>query len=283
MEIISFTGKSGTGKSFNAARVCRMNNIEAIIDDGLLIYKGAIVAGRSAKRCSSKAAAMRTALFDNEEHRKEVQDKLAEISPARLMVIGTSDHMVDWITDALGLHRADRRMYITDVTTENEREIAGKSRNEDGEHAIPVPMAQIKRDFAGYFINPMRFLRSMTMEGGDSDRTVVRPTFSYRGKFEISEQVIEDIINIAAEKHKGCFHVLNFYHNANAANFNVIIDVRIRKIPGISRHCILFQKEVCNVIEKMTSFSIGNVNIQITDIAFQLKDLESWRKSPYSG
>mgnify|MGYP004630530181 CR=1 FL=1 len=40
MEIYSFTGKSGTGKSYSAARICREKHIDAIIDDGLLIYRG---------------------------------------------------------------------------------------------------------------------------------------------------------------------------------------------------------------------------------------------------
>ena len=45
MEIYSFTGKSGTGKSYSAARICREKHIDAIIDDGLLIYRGGIAAG----------------------------------------------------------------------------------------------------------------------------------------------------------------------------------------------------------------------------------------------
>ena len=128
MEIISFTGKSGTGKSYNAIRVCRENNIDAIIDDGLLIYKGRIVAGSSAKKCELKAAAMRTALFNYEDQRKAVQEKLAELQPERLMVIGTSERMADWITDALELPRASRRIHIEDVTTEEDRQKANESR-----------------------------------------------------------------------------------------------------------------------------------------------------------
>ncbi len=87
MEIYSFTGKSGTGKSYSAARICREKHIDAIIDDGLLIYRGGIAAGRSAKECSSKAAAMRTALFNYDDHREEVRKKLLELNPDKLMVM----------------------------------------------------------------------------------------------------------------------------------------------------------------------------------------------------
>lgn len=279
MEIISFSGKSGTGKSYVAGKVCRDYDIDAIIDDGLLIYKGTIVAGRSAKECESRAAAMRTALFNYEDHRREVQNRLMELRPKRLLVIGTSDRMVDWILRALELPEADRRIYITDINTEEERALAKSIRMEKGEHAIPVPVGQLRRSFAGYVMNPSRIFRRPFADEEASERTVVRPPFSYYGKFEISEQVIDDIITIAARRHKGCFSVLNSYHNGNESNFNVMISVRIRKYPGAGRHCIMFQTEVSQVLAKMTSFSIGNVNVQIEDVEIRKPRNESRRNS----
>ena len=44
MKVASFTGKSGTGKSFQATALAQRRGFDAIIDDGLLIYKGQIVA-----------------------------------------------------------------------------------------------------------------------------------------------------------------------------------------------------------------------------------------------
>lgn len=280
MEIISFTGKSGTGKSYSAAKICREQGIEAIIDDGLLIYKGGIAAGRSAKECTSKAAAMRTALFNYEDHRQEVREALRRLHPKKLMVIGTSDRMVNWITDALELKRADRRMYIEDFTTEEQRRVAGEHRMQDGEHAIPVPMGQLKRDFAGYILNPSRFFRSRAMqEEAGRERTIVRPPFSYSGKFEISEQAIGDLIHIAADNHRGCIKVQNFYHNGKVSGFNLVIEIRIRRFPGAGRHCILFQKEVAESLRKMTSFSLGHVNIRIKDIYMKRNRKEEKRRA----
>lgn len=63
MKIVSFTGKSGTGKSYQATALAQSRGFDAIIDDGLLIYKGQIVAGTSAKKCASKAAAMEDCAF----------------------------------------------------------------------------------------------------------------------------------------------------------------------------------------------------------------------------
>ena len=91
MYIISFTGKSGTGKSYQAMKISRDMSIDAIIDDGLLIYHNRVVAGRSAKRCKSKAEAMRTTLFNYDEHKRDVKLKLSLLSPKKIMILGTSD------------------------------------------------------------------------------------------------------------------------------------------------------------------------------------------------
>ena len=42
MDVYTLAGKSGTGKSFHAMNLCRKYNIEAIIDDGLFIYKNIV-------------------------------------------------------------------------------------------------------------------------------------------------------------------------------------------------------------------------------------------------
>jgi len=271
MEIISFTGKSGTGKSYQATKLSRKLGVDAIIDDGLLIYHGRIVAGSSAKKCVSKAAAMRTALFNYPANREAVQKALRKYRPARLLILGTSDRMVDWITDTLELPRADRRIYIDDVTTEEERRIAGRSRHQMGEHVIPVPMVQLKRDFAGYFMNPVRLLKNMTMDDTEQqgERTVMRPAYSYYGRFEISENVLEDIIMIASGKYRSILKVTNFFNNRNSSALDIILVLNVRTADGLMDKCEALQRELKEVIEQMTAFSVNHINIQIKDIAYR--------------
>lgn len=276
MKIISFTGKSGTGKSFQATAIAQTRNIDAIIDDGLLIYKGQIIAGRSAKRSKSKSAAMRIALFNYEDHRNEVVNALLENSPEKLMIIGTSDRMVNMIAETLGLHEPEERLYIEDFTTEEEREIASESRNVQGEHVIPAPMGQLRRDFSGYVMNPIKRFMDKA-KGNESianteedvndpeDRTVVRPQYSYFGKFTISEQVLRDIINLTAEKYADSITVLGRMGNGKQQNMNVTIDVRVVKNSKAIDTCLAYQKDVHTVIEEMTSFSVDSVNVRIKD------------------
>lgn len=64
------------------------------------------------------------------------------------------------IAERVGLPPVSTKIRIEDVTSEREREIAWESRRNEGKHTIPVPTLQLKRDFAGYFLDPVRFLRS---------------------------------------------------------------------------------------------------------------------------
>lgn len=287
MRIVSFTGKSGTGKSYQATSLAQRRGFDAIIDDGLLIYKGQIVAGTSAKKCASKAAAMRTALFNYEEHRNEVKSALVRYQPKTLMIIGTSDRMTNIIAEQLGLHEPEERIYIEDVTTEEERAEAAHHRNDEGEHVIPAPVAQLRRDFAGYFMNPLKLIRDRARgnavagrpdreeDDGPADRTVVRPQFSYYGKFSISEQVIRDIIRIAALKYEDTLVVADRMSNGRQNNMSVTIDVRAVKDQGSVDKCVAFQRDVHEAISNMTAFTIDSVNVRISDIALGYEDLHS--------
>ena len=68
MKVYTLTGKSGTGKSYQAINLCKEKNIESIIDDGLFIYRNRVEAGISAKRQKTLVGAIKTALFTLDEH-----------------------------------------------------------------------------------------------------------------------------------------------------------------------------------------------------------------------
>jgi uncharacterized alkaline shock family protein YloU len=287
MKVASFTGKSGTGKSFQATALAQSRGFDAIIDDGLLIYKGRIVAGSSAKKCASKAAAMRTALFNYEDHRESVKEAIRHYDPEALMIIGTSDRMTDIVAEQLGIGPIGERIYIEDVTTEEEREIARHFRQDEGEHVIPAPVGQLRRDFAGYFMDPIKHFIDRARgnavhpgirreeDEGPNDRTVVRPTFSYSGSFTISEQVIRDIIRIAAEKYESHLAVVDRMNNGKQTNMSVTIDVMAVRDPDSVDMCIALQKDVFTALAEMTAFTIESVNVRIRDIVRDADEMHS--------
>ena len=225
---------------------------------------------------------MRTALFNYEDHREEVKEALERYRPVALMIIGTSDRMTDIVASQLGLQAPEERIYIEDVTTEEERQIAAHYRIDEGEHVIPAPVGQLRRDFAGYFMDPIKkfidkargnAVEEEEEEGddGSDDRTVVRPTFSYFGSFSISEQVIRDIIRIAAEKYDTHLVVVDRMNNGKQTNMSVTIDVMAVRDPASVDKCIELQRDVYDTLATMTAFTIESVNVRIRDI---VKDRE---------
>ena len=135
----AFIGPSGTGKSYRAQMVAGEKGIEYIIDDGLLIKGNQVLAGISAKKAPTKIETVKNALFINEERKEEMQKVIKKNRIDKILILGTSDGMVDKIAANLGLSAISERIYISEVATEEEMETARKIRVTQGKHVIPVP------------------------------------------------------------------------------------------------------------------------------------------------
>ena len=103
MEVYTLVGKSGTGKSFHSMNLCKRLGIEAIIDDGLFIYKNRVIAGTSAKKENTYIGAVKTALFHKDENRDQVAEAIKRENPESILILGTSDGMVNKIMARLGI------------------------------------------------------------------------------------------------------------------------------------------------------------------------------------
>ncbi len=267
MKVYSLTGKSGTGKSYQAMNLCNEENIESIIDDGLFIYHSRVEAGISAKRQKTHVGAIKTALFTQDAHQQDVASRIRELSPDSILIIGTSDRMADKIVARLGLPPVSRRIHIEDITTEEERETAEKQRIGQGKHVIPVPTLQLKRDFAGYFMDPLRIFRGGLFEGDrQSERTVVRPTFSYMGDFFISDSVITDIAVCVGRESSGIAKVMKVYENTAPDALDVDVKIAVDSNARFWDVALDFQKALAEQIEYMTAFNVVRVDVEIKAI-----------------
>ena len=265
MKVYTLTGKSGTGKSFQAMNLCREYNIESIIDDGIFIYHNRVMAGTSAKREKTKVGAIKAAMFIRSEQRDEVRRSIGSVKPESILVIATSDKMADEICEQLGLPEICKRIHSEDITTEREREKAWKQRRIQGKHVIPVPSMQLKRDFAGYFINPLKILKSSGVFGiGQyTEKTVVRPTYSYSGDFTISDKVITDISRCAAIRAEGVKRVLSVYANTMPGTLRVQVALAMKGNGSVLENAVEYQKKLAHVIEFMTAFNVVEVAVAV--------------------
>ena len=268
MKVYTLTGKSGTGKSFQAMNLCREYDIESIIDDGIFIYHDRVMAGTSAKREQTKVGAIKAAMFIRPEQREEVKRSIASVKPESVLVIATSDKMADEICEQLGFPEIYKRIHIEDITTEREREKAWKQRRIQGKHVIPVPSMQLKRDFAGYFINPLKILKSSGVFGiGQyTEKTVVRPTYSYSGEFTISEKVISDIAECAATRSEGVGDVLNVYANTMPGTLRVQVTLSMKANGSVLENATKYQQKLAHVIEFMTAFNVVEVAVTVGEL-----------------
>lgn len=274
MKIYSLVGKSGTGKSFQANDLCKKEGINAIIDDGLFIYKGSVLAGTSAKRQDTTIRAIKTALFKEDDHRDSVVEKINEISPDSILVIGTSDRMIDQITERLNLPKPAVRIDINEITTPEEREISEKYRNDLGQHIIPAPTVEVKKDFSGYFIHPLRMLqeyRENRVLG--LDKSVVRPTYSYMGRYIISDKVITDLVELSGGRVSGVDSIPFVYVHKKREGVVIDINVIIQYGKQILEVAGNLQKLAAKEVEEMTSLNILEVNVFIEGLMWaKVKD-----------
>jgi len=276
MKIYALIGKSGTGKSFQAIGLCERKKIQCIIDDGLFISKGTVLAGKSAKREATKVGAIKTALFAGESHRDEVAEKIVATAPESLLVIGTSDRMIDQITERLGLPHAEEYIYIESLTTADERKIADYRRNELGQHIIPAPTLEVKRNFSGYFLHPLKILKDMRDGLSQAaERSVVRPTYSYFGSYSISDGAIADIVRAAAKSIPDVAKVTNVF--IKKRQDGVIIDAGIVVMSGsvILESARAFQNAVKENIEDMTAMNVLGADVEIKYLAWPSQSVPS--------
>jgi uncharacterized alkaline shock family protein YloU len=263
MEVMALIGPSGTGKSYRSMTVARDNDIECIIDDGLLIYGNKVVAGSSAKREQTKIAAIRRAIFNDANHREAVKKAIGENNVEKILILGTSDNMVNQIAKVLDLPTISKRVYIREVSTLSDIKTALKSRRYQGKHVIPVPTFEIKKDFSGYFLDPLKVFRIKGMAREEAEKSIVRPTFSYFGKYFISNSVLESLVTIAARKVKDV-HRVNLCDVVNIGG-SLTINMAVTLVYGnnFQEAGQQIQRQIKEEVEYMTGFHITDINITI--------------------
>lgn len=268
MKVYALVGKSGTGKSYQAMNVCRTKNIVGIIDDGLFIHNNDVVAGISAKRQPTVVGAIKTALFSKDDHRNDVVKKIKTIQPESLLLIGTSDEMVERIRVRLELPEFTEVIHIEDITTEKERELAKKQRFGQGKHVVPVPSMKLKRHFSGYFVDPLRIFRGWGPgKGGFTEKSVVRPTYSYLGEFKITDKVISDIIELTALDMNDVVSVLRIITDTKKSGLRITVLVNMRLESKAVESAKLLQQQCAQVVESMTAFNIKQINVEIRGLS----------------
>ena len=276
MKVYAFVGPSGTGKSYRAQMVANERGINYIIDDGLLISGNEVLAGISAKKAPTKIETVRNALFQNEDRKKEIQTVIKKKKPESILILGTSDEMVSRIASNLGFPPVSETIYITDVATEEEMATARNVRVTQGKHVIPVPTFAIKKDFSGYLLDPLQIFKS-TGKGNVpyvSEKSIIRPTFSYMGNFKISDTVFKQIIDCVADKTKGVnkiYRTIVKKHEGFNDGIYIYIEVIIEFGYNINETMLLLKKKIIREIENLTAMNVLSMEITVKGVHYEKK------------
>lgn len=243
------------------------HNVDCVIDDGLLIQvRGAkILAGSSAKREPTMVAAIRRALFADEDHAAAVRRALIELGPERILILGTSQAMVDRIAEALGLPHPDPVIHIEDIATPAEIRRARRIRRELGKHVIPAPTFEVKKSFSGYLIDPLRlFLRRKSDDDAELvEKSVVRPTYSSLGRFFISDRVVLAIAQRAAQEVPGVVRVLNTTIETRTSGIELALELALRYGVVVMPVLQQVQARVRQQVEHMTALNVLSVDVDL--------------------
>jgi len=263
---VALIGASGTGKSYRAIALAGEKGLDYIIDDGILINHNKVIAGVSAKKANTKIGAVKRAIFENEAEREEMKSTIKKVSPKGILVLGTSEKMVQRIQKRLNLPEYTEIVRIEDIAEKEDIEKARLMRKSQGKHVIPVPVMEIKRTFSGYFLDPFSVFRKTTVSDVCEEKTIVRPAYSYMGDFVINDTALCEIAKFEASKVPGVHSIqkISVEKTEGGAIFNIDITV---DYGIVIKECVTkISDEIKKSLEKHASIYTDAVNINVKSI-----------------
>lgn len=268
-KVFALIGRSGTGKSFRSKLVAEKYGIELIIDDGLLIRGDKIIAGKSAKKEKVFLKAIKTALFDDDDHKQDVIAALQKEKFKKILIIGTSEKMVNKIAARLNLPDPEKVFKIEDLASKEEIETAMRIRNSEGKHVIPVPTIEITRNYPQIVYDSMRifFRKKLPIPGQTKmfEKTIVRPEFGKKGKISMSEAALTQMVIHCLDEFDDTIHVKKVIVKTETDGYNLTIKLKVPIRLQVSGSLSDLQKYISDSLERYGGVFITEVNIEIDD------------------
>lgn len=271
MRIYALYGTSGTGKSSSAIELAHRLGIDAIIDDGILVYQGRKIAGTSAKYEKTKIQAVKRAIFFYTDHAEEVRQAIRRISLERLLILGTSRRMIHRIQEALELPDQVEFISIESIKPAREIEAARYIRATQGKHVIPISRVEVEKDLFQRLIASAQKILSPKKEV-IGETTVVHPSFS-GGRIIIHEQVLKKIVQIACYRFPEVARVHKTQYSFEDLP-RLTVSVTLRLPFGERIHPILHELQDILYEEVSYCLNIAPASIDIQLLSLQLLSVE---------
>lgn len=270
VKVFALVGKSGTGKSFRSKLMADKHNIDLIIDDGLLIKGDRLLAGRSAKRENNFLTAVRTALFDDDEHQSETMTALQKEKYHRILIIGTSEKMVYKIAARLKLPPPERIFHIEEIASQEEIETAMRIRFSEGKHVIPVPTIEITRSYPQIVYDSLRvFFRSRFRlpwrKNKSYEKTIVRPEFSKYGRITMSEAALTQMVIHCLDEFDQLLKVTKVTMKIVPEGYKLSVKLRVPMKHQIASTLSELQEYIGDSLEKYGGIFVAGIDLEIEE------------------
>ncbi len=281
--VYALVGKSGTGKSFRAKLLAEKIDIPYIIDDGLLIHGGTILAGRSAKQEKLYIKAIKTALFADPKHKEQVVDIIHKKKIKKILILGTSSKMVRRLAKRLELPPISQIIRIEEIASKKDIEDAIRSRNEEGKHVIPVPAIEVKRDYAQILSDSIRiFFKGEKGQDGVKksrffEKSIVQPDFhndtpkESPGKVTISEAALTQMIFHCIDEYDDDVQVNKMKVMVGRSGYGIDLFIAVPYGKTLTRDLEDLRKFIQNAIQRYTGIVIDNLEISVDEVSDRKK------------
>ena len=260
-QIYALVGGNGTGKSFRARLVAQKYGIDLIIDDGLVIRGDKILAGHSAKREKTFLAAVKTAVFDDKQHRDEAAKVLHQLSRKKVL-----------IATRLQIPPPQKIIRIEDIATREEIETAIRSRRVEGKHVIPVPSVEVKRNYPQIFYDKIRLLfrnaniGHLKEEETLFEKSVVRPEFSKVYPAQVSDDALKEMVIQYAAQYDSAVNIKKITVQTEDNGYRVIMMVDMPAGPDLAGRILALKDFIIKNIERYSGIFIEDLNIVLNQM-----------------
>jgi uncharacterized alkaline shock family protein YloU len=196
-------------------------------------------------------------VLTEDAHAFELKSALKENNAEKVLILGTSDAMVQRIANRLGLGDIDETIYIQDISSPYEIQQALNTRRMEGKHVVPVPTMELKKDFSGVMLDPLNILRRRGAGSYENmgEKSVIRPTYSYLGRFTISDYTIYQLAEHAAKKNEAVSRITRFRADKAEDGIRIEMDIVLYYGYPLPQVFSRLRKEIAEEIEKYTSLN----------------------------
>ena len=275
--VYALVGESGTGKSFRAKLLTEKYGIDAIIDDGLLIADDKIIAGKSAKHEKTYMGAVRIALFDDKTQRDDVARAIQKNRYGKILLLGTSEKMVTKIAERLQLPAISKIIKIEDIASREDIEKAIRSRQVEGKHVIPVPAIEVKKSYPQIFSKSIQEFISKSSKklkiklpgSVMSEKSIVTPEFSKKGRIEISEAALSQMTLHCVSEFSPEIRVKKITIKSDNHGYHLVLTIDVPFGRQLTGEIHKLQQYIIDNIEKYTGILVEEVSIVIDKISVE--------------